>query len=107
MARRIEFSTTCRPKKIFSKGSVSRNMQVYVLGTPETSLRGLNTLNALNALTSKLSFVNVDNAVLIILEKKNRNIPKCRHVIAILFFKISTYPITTIVKSNKFQPFLK
>lgn len=40
----------------------------YLLGTPETSLKGRNTLNALRAFTSKLSLVKNERAVLIILK---------------------------------------
>lgn len=45
--------------------------EIYLLGTPETSLKGRNTLNALKAFTSKLSLVKNERAVLIILEMKN------------------------------------
>lgn len=39
----------------------------FLLGTPETSLRGRNTRKALNALTSNPSFISIANTVLIIL----------------------------------------
>lgn len=42
-------------------------MLAFLLGTPETSLRGRNTRKALNALTSNPSFISIANTVLIIL----------------------------------------
>lgn len=42
----------------------------YLLGTPDTKRKGLNTRNARNALTSKPSFIKLDNAVLIKLKNK-------------------------------------
>lgn len=43
-------------------------MCVYVLGTPETSLRGRSTRKALSAFTSKPSLIRDESTVLIILE---------------------------------------
>lgn len=46
----------------------------HLLGTPDTSLSGLNTLNALKALTSNPSFITVDKTVLIILQFETEKI---------------------------------
>lgn len=53
-------------------------MEIPLLGTPETSLRGRSTRKALSAFTSKPSFMSIVNTVLTILQTRDMEIKRSR-----------------------------